>query len=153
MSTCYLSTLGLMFLCIIFSYMILRDTNDMLVVTDKGSNVEIVPFLKTWVNFPMANVDSSTSSHPHISGWGACSSVWVRSISMFKFKCCLLLLFLKFLECHLKNLYFCILYLTFLIFVTRWLSWFLRLVEKNSIKELKELVEQNIHRYSECPSE
>ena len=60
--------LGLMFLYILFNYTTMRDTKDVLVVAAKGSSVEIVPFLKTWVNFPMANVDSSTSSHPHISG-------------------------------------------------------------------------------------
>ena len=57
-----------MFFCILFNYTILRDTKDVLVVTAKGSNADVVPFLKTWVNLPMANVDSSTSSHPHISG-------------------------------------------------------------------------------------
>ena len=134
MATCYLSTLVLMFFYILFNYTILRDTKDVLVVGAKGSNAEIVPFLKTWVNFPMANVDSSTSSHPHISGWGYCSYVWVRSKSMFKFKCCLLLWFPKFLEFHLKNLYFCILYLTFFIFVTRWLGWFLRFMVQHEIK-------------------
>ena len=67
MDTCYLSTLGLMFFCILFNYTILRDTKDVLVLTAKGSSAEIIPFLKTWVNLPMANVDSSTSSHPHIA--------------------------------------------------------------------------------------
>lgn len=46
--------LGLMFFCILFNYTILRDTKDVLVVTAKGSNAEIIPFLKTWVNLPMA---------------------------------------------------------------------------------------------------
>ena len=46
--------LGLMFLCILFNYTILRDTKDVLVVTAKGSSAEIIPFLKTWVNFLMA---------------------------------------------------------------------------------------------------
>ena len=59
---------GVMFFCNIFNYTILRDTKDVLVVITKGSSAEIIPFLKTWVNLPMANVDSSTSSHPHISG-------------------------------------------------------------------------------------
>ncbi|KAG9139477.1 hypothetical protein Leryth_023719 [Lithospermum erythrorhizon] len=31
-----------------------RDTKDVLVVTAKGSSAEIIPFLKTWVNLPMA---------------------------------------------------------------------------------------------------
>ena len=46
--------LGLMLFCILFNYTILRDTKDVLVVTAKGSSAEIVPFLKTWVNLPMA---------------------------------------------------------------------------------------------------
>ncbi|GAB2269459.1 hypothetical protein Dimus_004377 [Dionaea muscipula] len=46
--------LGLMFFCILFNYTILRDTKDVLVVTAKGSGAEIIPFLKTWVNLPMA---------------------------------------------------------------------------------------------------
>ncbi|KAI6671961.1 hypothetical protein NL676_006846 [Syzygium grande] len=48
--------LGLMFFCILFNYTILRDTKDVLVVTAKGSSAEIIPFLKTWVNLPMAIV-------------------------------------------------------------------------------------------------
>ena len=43
-----------MFFCILFNYTILRDTKDVLVVTAKGSSAEIIPFLKTWVNLPMA---------------------------------------------------------------------------------------------------
>ncbi|KAE9600504.1 hypothetical protein Lal_00045406 [Lupinus albus] len=46
--------LGFMFFCILFNYTILRDTKDVLVVTAKGSSAEIIPFLKTWVNLPMA---------------------------------------------------------------------------------------------------
>ncbi|CAL9205575.1 plastidic ATP/ADP-transporter-like [Musa acuminata AAA Group] len=46
--------LGVMFFCILFNYTILRDTKDVLVVTAKGSSAEIIPFLKTWVNLPMA---------------------------------------------------------------------------------------------------
>lgn len=46
--------LGAMFFCILFNYTILRDTKDVLVVTAKGSSAEIIPFLKTWVNLPMA---------------------------------------------------------------------------------------------------
>lgn len=46
--------LGLMFFCILFNYTILRDTKDVLVVTAEGSSAEIIPFLKTWVNLPMA---------------------------------------------------------------------------------------------------
>eukprot|EP00475_Leptophrys_vorax_P003637 TRINITY_DN12139_c0_g1_i1.p1 TRINITY_DN12139_c0_g1~~TRINITY_DN12139_c0_g1_i1.p1 ORF type:complete len:624 (+),score=75.03 TRINITY_DN12139_c0_g1_i1:100-1872(+) len=46
--------LGLIFFCILFNYTILRDTKDVLVVTAPGSGAEIIPFLKTWVNLPMA---------------------------------------------------------------------------------------------------
>ncbi|XP_027122687.1 plastidic ATP/ADP-transporter [Coffea arabica] len=46
--------LGMMFFCILFNYTILRDTKDVLVVTAQGSSAEIIPFLKTWVNLPMA---------------------------------------------------------------------------------------------------
>ncbi|XP_010279263.1 PREDICTED: ADP,ATP carrier protein 1, chloroplastic-like [Nelumbo nucifera] len=46
--------LGIMFFCILFNYTILRDTKDVLVVTAKGSSAEIIPFLKTWVNLPIA---------------------------------------------------------------------------------------------------
>ncbi|XP_074563804.1 plastidic ATP/ADP-transporter-like [Curcuma longa] len=46
--------LGIMFFCILFNYTILRDTKDVLVVTAKGSSAEIIPFLKTWVNLPLA---------------------------------------------------------------------------------------------------
>mmetsp|Transcript_7738 Transcript_7738/g.25937 ORF Transcript_7738/g.25937 Transcript_7738/m.25937 type:complete len:629 (-) Transcript_7738:96-1982(-) len=46
--------LGLMFFCILFNYTILRDTKDVLVVTARGSGAEVIPFLKTWVNLPMA---------------------------------------------------------------------------------------------------
>lgn len=76
--------LGLMFFCILFNYTILRDTKvsagallivtgklgfhtqepaiqasalalqDVLVVTAPGSGAEVIPFLKTWVNLPMA---------------------------------------------------------------------------------------------------
>jgi len=46
--------LGFMFFCILFNYTILRDTKDVLVVTAPGSGAEVIPFLKTWVNLPMA---------------------------------------------------------------------------------------------------
>ena len=46
--------LGLIFFCILFNYTILRDTKDVLVVTAPGSGAEIIPFLKTWVNLPLA---------------------------------------------------------------------------------------------------
>ncbi|KAK6934889.1 ADP/ATP carrier protein, bacterial type [Dillenia turbinata] len=38
----------------LFNNTILRDTKDVRVVTAKGSSVEIIPFLKIWVNLPMA---------------------------------------------------------------------------------------------------
>ncbi|KAK9802845.1 hypothetical protein WJX73_006722 [Symbiochloris irregularis] len=47
-------SLGFMFFCILFNYTILRDTKDVLVVTAPGSGAEVIPFLKTWVNLPMA---------------------------------------------------------------------------------------------------
>jgi len=43
-----------MFFGILFSYTILRDTKDVLVVTAPGSSAEIIPFLKTYVNLPGA---------------------------------------------------------------------------------------------------
>ena len=46
--------LGLMFFFILFSYTILRDTTDVLVVTAPKSGAEIIPFLKTYVNLPGA---------------------------------------------------------------------------------------------------
>jgi AAA family ATP:ADP antiporter len=46
--------LGFMFFCILFNYTILRDTKDVLVVTAPGSGAEVIPFLKTYVNLPMA---------------------------------------------------------------------------------------------------
>ena len=46
--------LGLMFFFILFSYTILRDTKDVLVVTAPGGSAEVIPFLKTYVNLPGA---------------------------------------------------------------------------------------------------
>ncbi|KAK0593381.1 hypothetical protein LWI29_035726 [Acer saccharum] len=46
--------LGLMFFCILFNYIILRDTKAVLSVTAQGSSAEIIPFSKTWVYLPMA---------------------------------------------------------------------------------------------------
>lgn len=46
--------LASMFFCILFSYTILRDTKDVLVVTAPGGSAEVIPFLKTWVNLPGA---------------------------------------------------------------------------------------------------
>nr|BAT25238.1 plastid nucleotide transporter [Nitzschia sp. IriIs04] len=46
--------LGLMFFCILFNYTILRDTKDVLMVTAPKSGAEVIPFIKTYVNLPMA---------------------------------------------------------------------------------------------------
>ena len=46
--------LAIMFFCILFSYTILRDTKDVLVVTAPGGSAEVIPFLKTYVNLPGA---------------------------------------------------------------------------------------------------
>lgn len=46
--------LGLMFFCILFNYTILRDTKDVLMVTAPKSGAEAIPFIKTYVNLPMA---------------------------------------------------------------------------------------------------
>lgn len=46
--------LATMFFCILFSYTILRDTKDVLVVTAPGGSAEVIPFLKTYVNLPGA---------------------------------------------------------------------------------------------------
>merc|ERR1719335_1707551 len=44
--------LSFMFFCILFTYTILRDTKDVLVVTSGGA--EVIPFLKTYCNLPAA---------------------------------------------------------------------------------------------------
>ena len=46
--------LGLMSFCCLFSYTILRDTKDVLMITAPGSGAEVIPFLKTYVNLPGA---------------------------------------------------------------------------------------------------
>ena len=46
--------LGAMLFFILFNYTILRDTKDVLVVIAPNSGAEIIPFLKTYVNFPSA---------------------------------------------------------------------------------------------------
>mmetsp|Transcript_21618 Transcript_21618/g.30287 ORF Transcript_21618/g.30287 Transcript_21618/m.30287 type:complete len:579 (+) Transcript_21618:94-1830(+) len=46
--------LGLMFFCILFNYTILRDTKDVLMVTAPKSGAEVIPFIKTYVNLPVA---------------------------------------------------------------------------------------------------
>ena len=51
--------LALMFFCILFNYTILRDTKDVLMVTAPKSGAEVIPFIKTYVNLPVAIVRSS----------------------------------------------------------------------------------------------
>lgn len=46
--------LALMFFCILFNYMILRDTKDVLLVTARGSGAEVIPFIKTYLMLPSA---------------------------------------------------------------------------------------------------
>jgi len=46
--------LSLMFFCILFNYTILRDTKDVLMVTAPKSGAEVIPFIKTYVNLPVA---------------------------------------------------------------------------------------------------
>lgn len=46
--------LSLMFFCILFSYTILRDTKDVLMITAPKSGAEVIPFIKTYVNLPTA---------------------------------------------------------------------------------------------------
>jgi len=46
--------LAVMFFCILFNYTILRDTKDVLMVTAPKSGAEVIPFIKTYVNLPVA---------------------------------------------------------------------------------------------------
>lgn len=46
--------LALMFFCILFNYTILRDTKDVLMITAPKSGAEVIPFIKTYVNLPVA---------------------------------------------------------------------------------------------------
>jgi AAA family ATP:ADP antiporter len=46
--------LVLMFFCVLFNYIILRDTKDTLVVTAAGGGAEVIPFLKLWGVLPVA---------------------------------------------------------------------------------------------------
>merc|ERR1719331_2698929 len=48
--------LGIMFFAILFNYTILRNTQDVLVVTAPKSGAEVIPFLKTYVQLPGAIV-------------------------------------------------------------------------------------------------
>jgi TLC ATP/ADP transporter len=48
--------LALMFFCILFNYTILRDTKDVLMVTAPKSGAEVIPFIKTYCNLPVAIV-------------------------------------------------------------------------------------------------
>ena len=51
-----IGTLALMFFCILFNYTILRDTKDVLMITAPKSGAEAIPFIKTYVNLPVAIV-------------------------------------------------------------------------------------------------
>jgi TLC ATP/ADP transporter len=53
--------LALMFFCILFNYTILRDTKDVLMVTAPKSGAEVIPFIKTYCNLPVAIVRSFIS--------------------------------------------------------------------------------------------
>lgn len=44
----------IMLFCVCFNYTILRNLKDALVVTDKYSGAEVLPFIKMWVVFPCA---------------------------------------------------------------------------------------------------
>jgi hypothetical protein len=48
--------LALMFFCILFNYTILRDTKDVLMITAPKSGAEVIPFIKTYFNLPVAIV-------------------------------------------------------------------------------------------------
>lgn len=50
--------LALMFFCILFNYTILRDTKDVLMVTAPKSGAEVIPFIKTYCNLPVAIVST-----------------------------------------------------------------------------------------------
>ena len=52
--------LALMFFCILFNYTILRDTKDVLMVTAPKSGAEVIPFIKTYCNLPVAIVRIAT---------------------------------------------------------------------------------------------
>ena len=54
--------LALMFFCILFSYTILRDTKDVLMITAPKSGAEVIPFIKTYVNLPVAIVGLKDTS-------------------------------------------------------------------------------------------
>lgn len=51
-----IAPLALMFFCILFNYTILRDTKDVLMITAPKSGAEVIPFIKTYVNLPVAIV-------------------------------------------------------------------------------------------------
>merc|ERR1719486_1336404 len=44
--------LAIMFFMVLFNYTILRNTKDVLIVTDPRSGAETIPFLKTYVLLP-----------------------------------------------------------------------------------------------------
>jgi hypothetical protein len=65
--------LALMFFCILFNYTILRDTKDVLMITAPKSGAEVIPFIKTYFNLPVAivriyasNLLLVTVANPHL---------------------------------------------------------------------------------------
>jgi len=54
--------LAAMFFCILFNYTILRDTKDVLMVTAPKSGAEVIPFIKTYCNLPVAIVSVTTEN-------------------------------------------------------------------------------------------
>jgi AAA family ATP:ADP antiporter len=80
--------LGLMFFCILFSYTILRDTKDVLVVTAPGSGAEIIPFLKTYVNLPgaiafTALYSSLTNKYPRTTVFNGIVATFIAFFALF----------------------------------------------------------------------
>lgn len=58
--------LALMFFCILFSYTILRDTKDVLMITAPKSGAEVIPFIKTYCNLPIAIVSSKKKNEENV---------------------------------------------------------------------------------------
>jgi len=70
--------LALMFFCILFNYTILRDTKDVLMITAPKSGAEVIPFIKTYFNLPVAIVSYAyhtvyVSENESIDSSGSCS--------------------------------------------------------------------------------
>lgn len=66
--------LAIMFFCILFNYTILRDTKDVLMVTAPKSGAEVIPFIKTYVNLPVAIVRAGRRSILTLSTRGSLDS-------------------------------------------------------------------------------